>query len=142
MEFSFSHTLSSDRVPSEIIVDLISLNFPLAFFGLYPLHDELSSTYLQSIGFRLRHPLDFTNRNVFFGCKYTAEYLTTNRDYCLPVDQIIWGYFVIFLAFICVNVNSGALIPRRSAAHREGRRISFITGFMIGYLFVVHVFEV
>jgi hypothetical protein len=48
-------------------------------------------------------------------------------------------FFVFFLAFICFNVNSGALIPRRSTAHREGRRISFVKGFIIGYLFVVHV---
>jgi hypothetical protein len=48
----------------------------------------------------------------------------------------------IFLAFICLNVNSGALIPRRSTAHREGRRISFVKGFIIGYLFLVHGFVV
>jgi hypothetical protein len=50
--------------------------------------------------------------------------------------------FVFFLSFVCLNVNSGALIPRRSTAHREGRRISFVKGFIIGYLFVVHVFVV
>jgi hypothetical protein len=49
-------------------------------------------------------------------------------------------FFVFF--FFCLNVNSGALIPRRSTAHREGRRISFVKGFIIGYLFVVHVFVV
>jgi hypothetical protein len=48
--------------------------------------------------------------------------------------------FVVF-SFFCLNVNSGALIPRRSTAHREGRRISFVKGFIIGYLFV-HVFVV
>jgi hypothetical protein len=49
-------------------------------------------------------------------------------------------YFVFFLAFIRLNVNSGALIPRRSTAHGEGRRMSFVKGFIIGYLLVVHVF--
>jgi hypothetical protein len=43
-------------------------------------------------------------------------------------------FFCFFLAFICLNVNSGALIPRMSTAHREGRRISFVKGFNIGYL--------
>jgi hypothetical protein len=50
--------------------------------------------------------------------------------------------FLFVFAFFCLNVNSGALIPRRSTAHREGRRISFVKGFIIGYLFVVHVFVV
>jgi hypothetical protein len=50
--------------------------------------------------------------------------------------------FVVFSFFFCLNVNSGALIPRRSTAHCEGRRISFVKGFIIGYLFVVHVFVV
>jgi hypothetical protein len=51
-------------------------------------------------------------------------------------------FFFFFFFFICLNVNSGALIPRRSTAHREGRRISFVKGSIIGYLFVVHVFVV
>jgi hypothetical protein len=78
---------------------------------------------------------------VFFGSTYTAEYLTTHRDYYLHVEQIVFA-FLFFLSFFCLNVNSGALIPRRSTAHREGRRISFVNGFIIGYLFVVHVFVV
>jgi hypothetical protein len=41
-----------------------------------------------------------------------------------------------------MGCHSGALILRRSTAHREGRRISFVKGFIIGYLFVVHVFVV
>jgi hypothetical protein len=52
------------------------------------------------------------------------------------------GTDCFFFFFFCLNVNSGALIPRRSTAHREGRRISFVKGFIIGYLFVVHVFVV
>jgi hypothetical protein len=97
--------------------------------------------YLQSIGFPLRNSLDYTNRNVFFGSTYTAEYLITHQDYYLHVEQIIF-VLLFFLSFFCLNVNSGALIPRRSTAHREGRRISFVKGFIIGYLFVVHVFVV
>jgi hypothetical protein len=31
---------------------------------------------------------------------------------------------------------------RRSTAHREGWRISSVKGFIIGYLFVVHIFVV
>jgi hypothetical protein len=50
--------------------------------------------------------------------------------------------FCFFSSFFCLNVNSGALIPRRSTAHREGRRISFVKGFIIRYLCVVHVFVV
>jgi hypothetical protein len=76
-----------------------------------------------------------------FGSTYTAEYLTTHRDYYLHVEQIVF-VLLFFLSFFCLNVNSGALIPRRSTAHREGRRISFVKGFIIGYLFVVHVFVV
>jgi hypothetical protein len=91
-------------------------------------------------GFPWRHPLDYTNRNLFFGSTYTVEYLTTHRDYYLHVEQIVF-VLLFFLSFFCLNVNSGALIPRRSTAHREGRRISFVKGFIIGYLFV-HVFVV
>jgi hypothetical protein len=36
-------------------------------------------------GFPLRHPLDYTNRNVFFDSTYTAESLTTHRDFYLHV---------------------------------------------------------
>jgi hypothetical protein len=67
----------------------------------------------------------------------SAEYLTTHRDYDLHVDRVV----LVFFCF-CLNVNSGALIPRRSTAHREGRRISFVKGYIIGYLYVVHVFVV
>jgi hypothetical protein len=35
---------------------------------------------LQSIGFPLRHPLDYTNQNVFFDFSYTEEYLITHWD--------------------------------------------------------------
>jgi hypothetical protein len=31
-----------------------------------------------------------------------------------------------FFSLFCLNVNSGALIPRRSTAYPEGRRISFV----------------
>jgi hypothetical protein len=34
--------------------------------------------------------------------------------------------FFCFSFLSCLNVNSGVLIPRRSTAHREGRRISFV----------------
>jgi hypothetical protein len=47
-------------------------------------------------------------------------YLTTHRDFYLHVEQAV---FVFFLLFECKR---GALIPRRSTAHREGRRISFV----------------
>jgi hypothetical protein len=50
----------------------------------------------------------------------TVQYLTTHRDYYLHVEQNV------FFFFICLKVNSGALIPPRSTAHREGRRISFV----------------
>jgi hypothetical protein len=67
----------------------------------------------------------------------SAEYLTTHWDYYLHVDRVVLVFFS-FLLF-CLNANSGALIPGRSTAHREGRRISFVKGFIIGYLYVVHV---
>jgi hypothetical protein len=51
-------------------------------------------------------------------------------------------FLFVYFSFLGVNVDSGALIPRRSTAHREGRRISFLKGPIIGYLFVVHVFVV
>jgi hypothetical protein len=50
--------------------------------------------------------------------------------------------FVVLSFFLLFECNSGALIPRKTTAHREGRRISFVKGFIIGYLFVVHVFVV
>jgi uncharacterized membrane protein len=71
--------------------------------------------------------------------------LITHQDYYLHVEQIVVVVVIVllfFLSFFSLNVNSGALIPRRSTAHREGWRISFVKGFIIGYLFVVHGFAV
>jgi hypothetical protein len=56
--------------------------------------------YLQTVG-PLRHPLDYTNRNVFFDSTYTAEYLTTHRDYYLQVEQVV-VVVVFFLLFLFV----------------------------------------
>jgi hypothetical protein len=47
---------------------------------------------------------------------------------CLFVCFLIVAFsFTQFVSgFLYFNVTSGALIPRRSTAHREGRRISFV----------------
>jgi hypothetical protein len=47
---------------------------------------------------------------------------------CLFVCFLIVAFsFTQFVSgFLNFNVTSGALIPRRSTAHREGRRISFV----------------
>jgi hypothetical protein len=47
---------------------------------------------------------------------------------CLFVCFLIVAFsFTQFVfGFLYFNVTSGALIPRRSTAHREGRRISFV----------------
>jgi hypothetical protein len=56
----------------------------------------------------------------------SAEYLTTHRDYYLHVERVVFVFCFFFLSFLCLNVNSAALIPRRSTAHRERRGISLI----------------
>jgi hypothetical protein len=52
-------------------------------------------------------------------------------------------YFV-FSFFFCLDVNSGALVPRRSTAHREGRgfllsRVLFLIILLVVYVFVVYI---
>jgi hypothetical protein len=49
---------------------------------------------------------------------------------------------LVVFDFFDFNVTSGALIPRRSTAHLEGRRISFVRLLFLGLLFVVDVFVV
>jgi hypothetical protein len=43
---------------------------------------------------------------------------------CFLIVALSFTQFVS--GFLYFNVTSGALIPRRSTAHREGRRISFV----------------
>jgi hypothetical protein len=39
---------------------------------------------------------------------------------------VTFGFTQFVSGFLYFNVTSGALIPRRSTAHREGRRVSFV----------------
>jgi hypothetical protein len=135
-------------IAADLRMDPALSSCPVSLVAFADLGNTYTSTtrlndgiYLQSIGFPLRHQLHYTNPNVFFGSTYMAEHLTTHRDYYLHVEQIVF-VLLFFLSFFCLNVNSGALIARRSTAHLVARRISFVKGFIIGYLFVVHVFVV
>jgi hypothetical protein len=67
---------------------------------------DSTTAYLQSIGFPLRHPLDYTNRNVVFDSTYTAEYLTTQPDDYLHVEHMLHllFLFLISLALRCENL--------------------------------------
>jgi hypothetical protein len=102
----------------------------------------LTAAYLESIGSPLQHPLDYTNRILYFDSMYTAVHLTTHRGvFYLHVEQFLAFYVLIgFYRFVgtscvlsdsfCISfskcVNSGGPIPRRSTDHREGWRMSFI----------------
>jgi uncharacterized protein YqgC (DUF456 family) len=48
--------------------------------------------------------------------------------------------FVFVVFFICSDVNSGALFPRRSTAHREVQRVSLVSGFIFGYFVGLFMF--
>jgi hypothetical protein len=70
-----------------------------------------------------------------------VEYLTTYKDYYMCVEQIL--LVVLYLLFYFGwNANRRSMIPRTSTTDREAWRISFIKDFIIGNLFVVHVFVV
>jgi hypothetical protein len=58
------------------------------------------------IYFSLRHPLDYTNRNVFFDSTYTAEYLTTHGDFYLHVEQAVFVFFCFLLSRVLLLVVS------------------------------------
>jgi hypothetical protein len=57
---------------------------------------------------------------------------------------VVFSFTQFVSGFLYFNVTSGALIPRRSTAHREGRRISFVwywslVYFVCQYVVVVYI---
>jgi hypothetical protein len=56
--------------------------------------------FLQSIGFLLRHLLDYLNQYVLFSYTYMVEYssLTSHGAYYLQVDRIVFVF--VFFSYI------------------------------------------
>jgi hypothetical protein len=60
-------------------------------------HHSIERRHIYSpLVFPLRHPLDYTNRNVFFDSSYMAEYLTTHRDFFFICT---WNRLFLFFVF-------------------------------------------